>query len=94
MKICRSFCPAVTFDYEGLPDMREVQVAVELSSDPDLAGFNASMIWRGMFDEVRLLSVAEVQLDIGKESRLVSFDREMIVGTTFLDQVAGECSLG
>lgn len=74
--------------------MREVQVAVELGRDPDLAGFNASMIRRSLFDEVRLSSVAKVELDIGKKCRLVSFDREMIVGFTFQDQVVSQRSLG
>lgn len=47
-----------------------------------------------VIDVIWLLAVLEVQLDILEESGLVSFDGEMIMRFTFLDQVISEFSLG
>lgn len=51
--------------------MGKVQVVVELGGGPDLAGFDPAMIGWRMVNEIRLRSVPEVELDIGKERRLV-----------------------
>jgi hypothetical protein len=73
--------------------MREVQVGIELGSDPDFAGFNPVMISGSLIDKIRFLSVWEVELDVCKERWLVSFDGEVMVGVTFLNQVMGEVAL-
>ena len=44
-------------------------------------------------DKVGLLAIFEVQGDVLFEGRLVSFDREVVMGTT-LDQVLGQPALG
>jgi len=84
----------VTFDDECLPDVSKVKVVVKLCGRPDFAGFNPTMIGRRVINEIRFLSVPEGELDVCKERGLVSFDGEVIVGLTFLDQVVGEVSLG
>jgi len=67
--------------------MREVEVAVELCGRPDFAGFNAAVIRRCIINEVRFLSVPEVEIDVFQERGLVAFDGEVIMGLTFSNQI-------
>ena len=77
------FIDTVTFDYECLLNMWEVEVVVELGGDPDFAGFNSPVIRGIIKDEIRFPAVSEVELDIRKKCRLVSLNGEMIMGPTF-----------
>jgi hypothetical protein len=70
----------VTFDDEGLPDVRKVEVVFELCGRPDFAGFNAAMIRRGVINEIRFLPVPEGELEVCKERGLVSVDGEVADG--------------
>lgn len=72
----------VTFNYERLLNMGKMEVVVELSGNPDLAGFNSLVVRRVIKDEIRFSAVSEVELDIGKKCWLVCLNREMIVGVT------------
>ena len=83
----------LAFDDEGLTDMREVEVAVEFGGCPDLAGFDAAVVRRGELDEVGLLAIFEVQGDVLFEGRLISLNREVIIGAA-PDQVSGQRALG
>lgn len=76
------FVHRLTFDDECLLNMGEMEIVVEFSGDPDFTGFNAAVISRVIEDEIRLPAVSKVELDIGKECRLVSLNREMVVGLT------------
>lgn len=87
------FHDAVAFDGEGLCDMREVEIGVEFRSGPDFSDFDASVLWRGMFDEVGLSTILEEEGEIFEESFLISFDDEVIMGVTVGDDVVGEFAL-
>lgn len=52
------------------------------------------MIW-GIFDlAIRLLAIFEIQFKVLKQSGLVVFHGEVVVGASFRDQVIGNFSLG
>jgi len=81
------------FDDEGLSDMREVEVGVELGGCPDLTGFDAAVVRRGALDEVGLLAIFEMQGDVLFEGGLIGFDREEVMGAA-PDQVSRQLALG
>ncbi len=83
----------MAFDGKCLSNVGEVEVIIELGSDPDFSGFNPAMLRGLSIDEVGLLSISEEELDVRKERGLVSFDGEVVVGAS-LDQVMGEFALG
>jgi len=70
------------FDYKGLSHMREVEIRVELGGGPDFTGFDPAMIRGIIRDEIRFFAVLEIELDILKKSRLIAFDREVVMGVT------------
>ena len=84
------FHDAVTFHDEGLTDMREVQVVIQFGGGPDLSDFDSPMVGWGILDELGFLTILEEEGDILKESFLVSFDGEMIMGLTLSDEVVGK----
>jgi hypothetical protein len=92
--ISREFLPlfffyAVPLDEEGLFDVtRKVEVRVELRGCPDLSGFDSSMIGGRRFNEMRFSTI-----QILKNSWLVSFDGEMVVGLSLCDQIPGQLAL-
>lgn len=93
-ELCRSFpgCffDALAFDGEGLSDVGEVEVVVQRCGDPDPAVLDTSVFEGGLVNEIRLLSMLEMQGDILKELGLVGFDGEVVVCLPVLDQVGGE----
>jgi hypothetical protein len=52
------------------------------------------MVERRMINEIRFLSVLEIQGDVFEESGLVSFDGKMIMSLALPDQVIGYLALG
>lgn len=76
------------FDGERLADVREVQIGVQFGCDPDFAGVDATVIAGGRFNEVRCASILEEEFDGFKESGLVAFDGEVIMGLSFNDVIA------
>ena len=70
------------FDYEGLGYVGEVEVVVELGSGPDFAGFDPPMIRGIISNEIGFLAILEIEADILKESGLVAFNDEVVVGLT------------
>jgi hypothetical protein len=54
------FLYAMPFDDECLSDVREVEIRVKLRGDPDLSGFNSSVIAGRMLDEMWLRTILEV----------------------------------
>jgi hypothetical protein len=84
----------VSFDDERLGDVGKVDVVVEFGGDPNLSDLDPAMVGWINGDEVRLLPVLKIQPDVGKEPRLVAFDREMIMRLAFVDEVVGEFALG
>ena len=71
-----------SLNQEGLLHVGEVEVGVELGGGPDFPGFDAAMIWRITSNEIRFLSILEIQLDIFEQCGLVAFDGEVIMGLT------------
>lgn len=53
------FDGAVPFNDEGLPNMREVEIVIELQGGPDFSDFDASMVWGGIVDELGLEAILE-----------------------------------
>ena len=88
------FLDGFPFDGEGLAEMGEVEIAVELGGCPDLAGFDAPVVGRVVPEEVGLFSILKNQSHILKQRGLIGFDGEVVVGLTFGDQVVGEFALG
>ena len=88
------FLYGLPLDDESLSDMRKVEVVVEFGCGPDFSSFDSPMVRGRIINEIGLLPVLEVQLDVFKESGLVSFDGEVIMRLTFLNQVVGYVALG
>ena len=88
------FFYGVPFYYESLPNVGEVEIVVELGCGPDFTGFDPPMFRGGSINEFRFFSVLEVERNVFEETGLVSFDGEVIMGITFLDQVMGDFALG
>jgi hypothetical protein len=82
----------VPFDYESLPDVREVQIVVKFGGCPYFSDFYAAMVWRSDIDVIGLLSAIEMKFDIFKERGLISFDGKMIMGLACY-QIRGKLSL-
>ena len=88
------FLCRMPFDEERLSDVRKVKVAVQFGGGPDLSDFDSSMVGGRILNEIRLLPVLEQQGEVLQNAALVSFDGEMIMGMTLLDQVLGYLALG
>ena len=88
------FIDELAFNGEGLSDVREAKVVVELGCGPDFSDFDSSMVGRGTLDESRLFAIFEPESDVFEEGALVSFDGEMIMGMTIRDEVIRDLTLG
>lgn len=82
----------VPFDYESLPDVREVQIVVKFGGSPYFSDFYSTMVGWSDIDVIGLLSAIEVKFDIFKECGLISFDGKMIMGLACY-QIRGELPL-
>src|SRR5256884_2534570 len=51
------FVRAVPLDDERLAHMRKIEITVQFRGRPDLAGFDASVVWRGVLDKIDRKSV-------------------------------------
>jgi len=76
---------ALSFNDEGLADMREIQIAIESRRRPYFAGFNATVIAGRNVNMFGCLPVFKEQLNILLKQSLIGFDGKMIVGFTFDD---------
>jgi len=73
--------------------MGKVEVAVHFAGSLYLSSFNAAMFQCGMINKVRFLAILKIKSDIITELRLISFDREMIMRLSLLNQIAGKLAL-
>jgi hypothetical protein len=73
--------------------MGKVEILVELGCDPDASDLDAPVVRGCMLNEIRLLSILEVEREVFEESGLISFDGEMVVGLA-PDQIGGYRALG
>ena len=89
----RLFLDHLPLDEEGLAHVREVEIVVEFGGGPDFAGFQAAVIGRRLFDEMRLAPVLEVELQVCQQSGLIAFDGERVMRLALLDQIFGEFTL-
>src|SRR5512135_3618989 len=76
--LARFFIGEVTFNREGLTDMRKVQIVIELGCGPDLSNLDSSMVRRRILNKIRSFAVLEIERDIVEDSPLVPFDGKMI----------------
>lgn len=81
------FIDPFAFDHEGLADVGEVEIGIELASDPDLACLDPAMVVINS-ESLRLLTVLKIQAEIFEESGLIAFDGKMIMSLPVFDQVA------
>jgi len=79
------FCN-LSLDDECLPNVGKVEVVVEFCCGPDFRGI--------AIDEVRIFPVFKVQGDIFKNSGLVVFDGEVVIGVALFDQIVCNVFLG
>lgn len=87
------FADGFPFDNESLADLREVQIIVEFGCDPDFAGIDATMTEGWRLDKIRFSSIPKENLNGFKETGLVAFDGEVIMGLSCKD-VFGDVALG
>ena len=88
------FSVGLALDNKGLTEVREVQVAIECGGGPDFANFDSAVIRRVGHDKIRERAVVKKERDVFKETGLVVFDGEVVVGVTLPDQVIGDMPLG
>src|SRR5438105_5629160 len=73
--------------------MRKIEITVQFCGRPDIASFDASVVWRGMLDKMRLAAIPEIELQGFQKTGLVPFHREIVVGLALLDQVSSKFAL-
>src|SRR5207253_2825798 len=87
------FVRAVPLDDERLAHMRKIEITVQFRGRPDLAGFDASVVWRGVLDKMRLAAIPEIELQGFQKTGLISFHRKIVVSLALLDQVSSKFAL-
>jgi len=87
------FVSGEPFHHKGLPDMREVQIGVELGGHPDLADFEPAMVAIGGRERGRLIKVFKIEGGVFQQMFLVAFDGEVVVGAALFDEIAGQLAL-
>ena len=88
------FLRDVTFYDESLSYGGEVEIVVEFCCGPDFSDFDPAMLRRVDSNIIGGLSIFEIHLDGFKNSGLVGFDGEVIIGSSFGNDVFSELSLG
>src|SRR5256884_9767433 len=73
--------------------MRKIEITVQFRGRPDLAGFDASVVWRGVLDKMRLAAIPEIELQGFPKAGLISFYRKVVLSLSLLDQVSSKFSL-
>ena len=73
--------------------MGKADIVIEFGRGPDFTGFDSPMVRGRHINKIRFFSILEVQLDIFKDSALIAFDGEVIMGLTFNDQIIGDLVL-
>lgn len=81
-------------DHKSLSNVGEIEIAVEFGCDPNFAGFDAAVIRRLAVDKIGVLPIMKIQSDIFKESGLVVFDGEVVMGFALSDHIIGDLTLG
>jgi hypothetical protein len=90
----RCFLDPLTFDDEGLSDVGECQGGIEGRRSPNLSGLDPPVAEGGGVDEIRGVARLKVADDVLKQSGLVAFHGEVVVGLPAVDQICGERTLG
>jgi len=74
--------------------MRELEIIIELRSDPYMSSFNATMIAFACGAEVRFaVCGTKEEGDIFKKLLLIFLDGEVVLRPSFLNQILGQSSL-
>ena len=84
---------ALAFDQEGLADVGEVEVIVQCGGRPDPSSLDASVRNGRAVNEIRVLSILEMEDDVVQEIGLVAFDGEVIMCLPVLNQIGSERAL-
>lgn len=74
--------------------MREVQIIVKFSGDPDFPGLDPTVIRWVVSNIIGIPAAAKVQRNVLKNSGLIVFDGKMIMSVSLLDQVGCDLALG
>ncbi len=82
------------FHHTGLPDMREVQVGVELGGDPDLADFEPAMVAIGGGEIRRVLTVGKIAGRLFQQRCLIAREGEVVMSAALFHEITGELTLG
>src|SRR5512139_3100457 len=65
---------SMSFNEEDLSNMRKVKIVIKLGADPDLSGFDSSMVRGSVLNKIRFLPVLKQQRNIIENAALISFD--------------------
>jgi len=89
------FVSGEPFHHKGLPDMREVQIGVELGGHPDFADFETAMVPIDGRERGRLIKVFKIEGCVFQQMFLVAFDGEVVVGVgpALFHEIAGQLAL-
>lgn len=88
------FVCGFALNHKSLLDIRKGKIAVELGRRPNFALFDTAVVGWITKDKIRFPGIFKEQCDVFKESGLVSFDGEVIMRLTVIDQVGGKLALG
>lgn len=86
------FIDPFAFDHEGLSNVGEGEIHIELGSDPDLACLDPAVV-KINGDSVRFLAPLKIQGEIFEQSGLIAFDGKMVMSLSVFDQVASQSAL-
>ncbi len=73
--------------------MREIEIAIELGSGPNLSSFDSPM-FKVHADEIGLFALLKIKGEIFEQRGLIAFDGEVVMGLSIFDQIVGELALG
>jgi len=79
---------------KGLSDVGEAQIGVKFGGSPDFADFDPAVVRGVTIDIMRILPVFKVQGDVLKKTGLVSFDGEVVMSVSLVNQIGGDLTLG
>ena len=88
------FIDSLSLDEERLPDVRKIEIAVEFSCDPYFSSFDPAVIRGIALNKIGIFPVLKIECNVFKKPGLVLLDGEVVMSTTFLNQIVSEVVLG
>jgi hypothetical protein len=81
-------------DDKSLSNVGKIEIVVEFGCDPNFPDFDAAVIRRLVVDKIGVPPFMKIQSDIFKESGLIVFDGEVVMGFALSDHIIGDLTLG